>query len=55
MKSATVKGLTVRLKLILKFIGTTNQLLILLFLIIPCVFDRNLFILAVILLNLLQS
>ena len=51
----SVKGLTVRLNFMLKFIGKTNQLLILLFLIIPCVSDRNLFILAFILLNLIQK
>ena len=51
MLSLSVKGLTVRLK----FIGKTNWLLILLFLIIPCISDRNLFILAIILLNLIQK
>ena len=46
------QGLTVWLNFMLKFIGKTNRLLIL---IIPCISDRNLFILAFILLNLIQK
>ena len=55
LREKCVKGLTVWLNYMLKFIGKTNRLLILLFLIILCVSDRNLLILAFILLNLIQK